>query len=54
LVQRAPKPAQAIRLNAELGTDATITRATSFRYGAAAIISPDGKRLALIGQASDK
>ena len=54
LVQRAPKPAQSIRLSAELGTDATITRATSFRYGAAAIISPDGKRLALIGQASDK
>ena len=54
LVQRAPKPTQPIRLNAELGTDATITRATSFRYGAAAIISPDGKRLALVGQASDK
>ena len=52
--QRAPKPTQPIRLNAELGTDATITRATSFRYGAAAILSPDGKRLALIGQASDK
>ena len=53
-VQRAPKLAQPIRLNAELGTDATITRATSFRYGATAILSPDGKRLALIGESSDK
>jgi eukaryotic-like serine/threonine-protein kinase len=53
-VQRAPKPAQAIRLSAELGTDATLAPGDSFLYGAAAIISPDGKRLAVVAQTSDK
>jgi eukaryotic-like serine/threonine-protein kinase len=54
LVQRAPKPAQAIRLSADLGTDATLTPAESFGYGAAAIISPDGKRFAVVAQTADK
>jgi eukaryotic-like serine/threonine-protein kinase len=54
LVQRAPKPAQAIRLSSELGTDGTLTPDASFIYGAAAIISPDGKRLAVVAQTSDK
>ena len=53
-VQRAPKPEQPMRLAVELGADGTLMRATSFRYGADAILSPDGKRLAVIAQASDR
>ncbi len=51
LVQRAPKPAQTIRLSADIGADATFGVITS---GAATIISPDGTRLVLVGQGADK
>jgi serine/threonine-protein kinase len=51
VVQRAPKPAQPIRLSAELGADATLGSTT---YGANTILSPDGTRLLFVGQGADK
>ncbi|HEV2349036.1 MAG TPA: protein kinase [Terriglobia bacterium] len=51
---RAPKPVQpaaSVRLNAELGTDATLSDTT---YGASAILSLDGTRLAFVAVGADK
>jgi serine/threonine-protein kinase len=50
-VQRAPKPAQPIRLSAELGTDATLYDTA---FGADAVLSPDGTRLAFVAAGADK
>jgi Tol biopolymer transport system component len=52
-VLRAPKlaqPLQAVRLSAEVGADASLYT----NYGPAAILSPDGTRLALVATASDQ
>jgi len=43
-ILRAPKPSQQTRLNAEIGADASLNTAN----GAAAIVSPDGARLAFV------
>jgi eukaryotic-like serine/threonine-protein kinase len=50
-VQRAPKPTQPMRLIAELGADATLSTTT---YGADAVLSPDGTRLAFVAESADK
>ena len=50
LVLRAPKPPQAMRLSAEIGADASLYTA----FGASAILSPDGTRLALVAAGSDQ
>ena len=50
-VQRAPKPTQPIRLSAELGADATLSTTD---YGADAVLSPDGTRLAFVAEGADK
>jgi Tol biopolymer transport system component len=52
-VLRAPKPPQplqAVRLSAEIGADANLYTA----FGASAILSPDGTRLALVAAGSDQ
>jgi serine/threonine protein kinase len=52
-VLRAPKPpqqVQPVRLSAEIGVDASLYTA----YGPAAILSPDGRRLALVASGSDQ
>jgi len=51
LVQRAPKPMQPVRLSTELGAD---VRLSSLILGADAVLSPDGSRLALVAEGSDK
>ena len=51
LLQRAPKPAQPIHLSTELGADATLSDS---EYGAAAVLSPDGTRLAFVAEGADK
>ena len=50
LVLRAPKPPQQMRLSAEIGADASLYTAA----GPAAILSPDGTRLALVAASSDQ
>jgi eukaryotic-like serine/threonine-protein kinase len=50
-VQRAPRPAQAVHLSAELGADAALVK--SF-YGSSAVISPDGTRLAFTAVGANK
>ncbi len=50
-VQRAPKPAQPMRLSVDLGADATLS---STNFGAYAILSPDGTRLAFVAVGADK
>jgi serine/threonine-protein kinase len=53
-VQRAPKPAQLmppVRLNAELGADASLSE---IGYGADAVLSPDGARMAFVAEGADK
>jgi Tol biopolymer transport system component len=47
---RAPKPQQPVRLSAEIGVDASLYT----EYGASAILSPDGTRLALVATGSDQ
>jgi Tol biopolymer transport system component len=49
-VLRAPKPLQLLRLSAEIGADASLYTA----FGASAILSPDGTRLALVAAGSDQ
>jgi Tol biopolymer transport system component/tRNA A-37 threonylcarbamoyl transferase component Bud32 len=49
-VQRAPKPAQPMRLNAELGADVALYT----DYGANAVLSPDGTRLVFVAIGADK
>jgi serine/threonine-protein kinase len=51
VVERTPKPAQPIRLSAELGADATFGGTAS---GSNSILSPDGTRLVFVGQGADK
>jgi len=50
-VQRSPKPAQPIRLTAELGADASLSE---IRRGADAVLSPDGTRMAFVAEGADK
>ncbi len=47
---RAPKPQQPMRLSAEIGADASLFTAS----GPAAILSPDGTRLALVAAGPDQ
>ena len=49
-VLRAPKPPQPMRLSAEIGVDASLYT----EFGASAILSPDGTRLALVATGSDQ
>ena len=49
-VLRAPKPPQPMRLSAEIGADASLYT----EFGPAAILSPDGTRLALVATGSDR
>jgi len=52
-VLRAPKPSQplqAVRLNAEMGVDASLDTS----LGTSALLSPDGKRLALVATGADQ
>jgi len=49
-VLRAPKPSQPMRLSAEIGVDASLYAV----FGPAAILSPDGTRLALVAAGSDR
>jgi Tol biopolymer transport system component len=49
-VLRAPKSQQQVRLNAETGVDASLYTT----FGPAAILSPDGTRLALVAAGSDQ
>jgi Tol biopolymer transport system component len=50
LVLRAPKPPQPMRLSAEIGADATLLTT----WGPAAILSPDGRRLAFVARGADQ
>ena len=50
LVLRAPKPPQPMRLTAEIGADANLFTTS----GPAAILSPDGTRLALVAAGSNQ
>jgi Tol biopolymer transport system component len=50
LVLRAPKPPQPMRLSAEIGADASLYTA----FGPAAILSPDGTRLAIVASGADR
>jgi len=50
LVLRAPKPSQAMRLSADIGADASLSTA----FGASAILSPDGMRLAFVASGADQ
>ena len=47
---KPPQPLQQVRLSAEIGADANLYTA----YGASAILSPDGTRLALVAIGSDQ
>ena len=47
---RTPKPQQPMRLNAEIGADASLYTAV----GPSAILSPDGTRLALVASGADQ
>jgi serine/threonine-protein kinase len=49
-VQRTPKPAQPMRLSAELGADVALYT----DYGANAVLSPDGTRLVFVAIGADK
>jgi serine/threonine-protein kinase len=49
-VLRTPKPAQAMRLSVDLGTDAKLSNES----GSSAILSPDGTRLAFLASGSDQ
>jgi Tol biopolymer transport system component/predicted Ser/Thr protein kinase len=49
-VQRAPKPAQLMRLSAELGADVALYT----DFGANAVLSPDGTRLVFVAVGADK
>jgi Tol biopolymer transport system component len=49
-VLRAPKPAQPMRLSAELGVDGSLF----LIRGASAVLSPDGTRLVLVASGSDQ
>jgi eukaryotic-like serine/threonine-protein kinase len=49
-VGRAPKPSQAMRFTAEIGADANLVT----DFGPAAILSPDGTKLALVAASSDQ
>jgi serine/threonine-protein kinase len=49
-VQRAPKPAQPMRLSAELGADVAL----STDFGANAVLSPDGTRFVFVAVGADK
>jgi serine/threonine protein kinase/Tol biopolymer transport system component len=49
-VLRAPKPQQQMRLSTEIGADANLYT----DYGPAAVLSPDGTRLALVATGSDQ
>jgi Tol biopolymer transport system component/predicted Ser/Thr protein kinase len=49
-VQRAPKPAQLMRLSAELGADVALYT----DFGADAVLSPDGTRLVFVAAGADK
>jgi Tol biopolymer transport system component len=49
-VLRAPKPAQPMRLSAEIGADASLYTA----YGPSVILSPEGTRLALVAGGADQ
>ena len=49
-VLRAPKPQQQMRLSAEVGADASLFTTA----GPAAILSPDGTRLALVATGADQ
>jgi Tol biopolymer transport system component len=49
-VRRAPTPLQQTRLSAEIGADASLYTL----YGPAAILSPDGTRLALLASGADQ
>jgi Tol biopolymer transport system component len=53
-VERAPKTAQPIHVNVELGADAILPAMDASNYGAGAILSPDGSRIAFVGQSADK
>jgi Tol biopolymer transport system component len=56
-VLRAPKPPQpmqAVRLSAEIGADANLYTPSGAGSGAAAILSPDGTRLAFVAAGSDQ
>jgi len=48
--ERAPKPAQLMRLNAELGADVALYT----DYGANAVLSHDGTRLVFVAVGADK
>jgi eukaryotic-like serine/threonine-protein kinase len=50
LVVRAPQPPQPLRLSAEIGADANLYT----DWGPAAILSPDGTRLAFVAAGSDQ
>ena len=49
-VLRAPKPPQPMRLSAEIGADASLYTDS----GSSAILSPDGRRLALVASGADQ
>jgi eukaryotic-like serine/threonine-protein kinase len=51
LLLRAPKPSQPVRLSAEIGVDANLYTAA---HGSAAVLSPDGTRLALLATGADQ
>jgi DNA-binding winged helix-turn-helix (wHTH) protein len=50
LITRTTKPAQPMRISAEIGADASLYT----EYGPAAILSPDGTRLAFVATGSDQ
>jgi Tol biopolymer transport system component len=50
LVLRGPKPQKLMRLSAEIGVDASLYTA----FGASAILSPDGTRLAIVASGADQ
>jgi eukaryotic-like serine/threonine-protein kinase len=50
-VERAPQPSQSMRLSAEIGVDANLYTA---EHGSAAVLSPDGTRLALLATGGDQ
>jgi serine/threonine-protein kinase len=49
-IERAPKPAQPMRLSAELGADVALYT----DFGPNAVLSPDGTRLAFVAAGADK
>jgi Tol biopolymer transport system component len=50
LVLRTPKPAQSVRLSAEIGADAKLYN----EYGPSVLLSPDGARMAFVASGSDQ